>query len=55
MPSPRAPREGWAAGLAVKKDSSDLAEARQQALNQLVQSGQVGEIFRRHKVSWRPG
>jgi ABC-type amino acid transport substrate-binding protein len=54
MPSPRAPREGWAAGLAVKKDSGDLAEALQQALNQLVQSGQVGEIFRRHKVSWRP-
>jgi ABC-type amino acid transport substrate-binding protein len=54
MPSPRAPREGWAAGLAVKKDSADLAAALQQAVNQLGQSGQLGEIFSRHNVSWRP-
>jgi ABC-type amino acid transport substrate-binding protein len=54
MPSARAPREGWAAGLAVKKDSADLAAALQQAVNQLGQSGQLGEIFSRHNVSWRP-
>jgi ABC-type amino acid transport substrate-binding protein len=54
IPSPRAPREGWAAGLAVKKDSVDLAAALQQAVNQLGQSGQLGEIFSRHNVSWRP-
>ncbi len=53
MPSPRAPRDGWAAGLAVKKDSADLATALQQAMNQLAQSGQLGEIFSRYNVGWR--
>lgn len=54
LPSPRAPREGWAAGMAVKRDAGDLAEALQAALNGLVQSGRVGEIFAKYKVAWRP-
>lgn len=54
LPSPRAPRDGWAAGMAVKRDAADLAQALQQALNQLVQDGRVAEIFTKHKVAWRP-
>ena len=54
LPVPRAPREGWAAGLAVKKDATDLAQALQAAVNQMSQSGRMKEIFSRHNVSWRP-
>ncbi|MFT7776443.1 substrate-binding periplasmic protein [Roseateles sp.] len=54
LPSPRAPREGWAAGMAVKRDATGLAEALQEALNGLTQSGRVGEIFAKYKVAWRP-
>jgi ABC-type amino acid transport substrate-binding protein len=54
MPVPRAPREGWAAGLAVKKDATDLAQALQAAMQQLSQAGRIKEIFTRHNVSWRP-
>jgi ABC-type amino acid transport substrate-binding protein len=54
LPSPRAPRDGWAAGMAVKRDATDLAQALQEALNGLVQSGRVGEIFAKYKLAWRP-
>ncbi|MBI3346712.1 MAG: transporter substrate-binding domain-containing protein [Burkholderiales bacterium] len=54
LPSPRAPRDGWAAGMAVKRDATDLAEALQAALNQLAGQGRVAEIFAKHKVAWRP-
>ena len=53
LPSPRAPREGWATGLAVKRDSTDLAQALQAAVNQLAGSGRMAGIFARHNVSWR--
>jgi ABC-type amino acid transport substrate-binding protein len=53
LPMPRAPRDGWAAGLAVKKDATDLAQALQAAVNQLAQSGRLLEIFNRHNVAWR--
>jgi ABC-type amino acid transport substrate-binding protein len=52
MPSPRAPREGWAAGLAVKRDGADLAQALQQAMNSLAESGRLKAIFARHGVEW---
>jgi ABC-type amino acid transport substrate-binding protein len=54
LPSPRAPRNGWATGMAVKGDGEDLARALQEALNQLGQSGKLKDIFERHNVSWRP-
>ncbi|KQV88176.1 ABC transporter substrate-binding protein [Pelomonas sp. Root1237] len=54
LPSPRAPRDGWAAGMAVKRDATDLAQALQDALNQLVSQGRVAEIFTKYKVAWRP-
>jgi ABC-type amino acid transport substrate-binding protein len=53
MPSPRAPRDGWAAGLAVKSDATDLAQALQTAMNQLTASGRLRQIFQRHNVAWR--
>lgn len=53
LPSPRAPRDGWATGLAVKKDSEGLAQALQAAMNQLSESGKINEIFGRFNVSWR--
>lgn len=53
MLTPRAPRDGWAAGLAVKADATDLAQALQAAVNQPAQSGKIAEIFQRHNVSWR--
>lgn len=54
LPAPRAPRDGWAAGMAVKRDATDLAEALQEALNRLVQQGRVAEIFAKYNVAWRP-
>jgi len=53
LPSPRAPRDGWAAGLAVRKDAGDLAQALQQALNELAGSGRLKAIFAARGVDWR--
>jgi ABC-type amino acid transport substrate-binding protein len=54
LPLPRAPRDGWAVGMAVKKDSTSLAQALQGAVNNLVANGKMAEIFKRHAVSWKP-
>ena len=53
LPMPRA-RNGWPVGMAVKKNAKDLAEALQAVLNQLASSGELKEIFAKHKVKWRP-
>jgi hypothetical protein len=53
MPTPRAPRDGWAAGLAVKSDNVELAQALQAAMNQLSEQGKLREMFERHNVTWR--
>jgi ABC-type amino acid transport substrate-binding protein len=53
IPLPRAPRDGWATGLAVKADAPDLAQALQAAMNTLGSNGQLKEIFNRHNVNWR--
>jgi ABC-type amino acid transport substrate-binding protein len=54
LPSPRAPRDGTAVGMAVKKDSTELAHALQGALNELTKNGQLAAMFERHNVTWRP-
>jgi ABC-type amino acid transport substrate-binding protein len=54
LPSPRAPRDGWAVGMAVKRDSTELAQALQASLNALASSGRLAEIFARGNLSWRP-
>jgi ABC-type amino acid transport substrate-binding protein len=54
LPSPRAPKDGWAVGMAVKKDATELAQALQGAVNQLASSGQLATIFARSNLAWRP-
>jgi ABC-type amino acid transport substrate-binding protein len=54
MPMPRAPRDGWAVGLAVKKDSGDLARELQRVMNDLAASGKLASVFEAAKVSWKP-
>lgn len=54
MPLPRAPRDGWAVGMAVKKDSTRLAQALQGSLNNLVNNGKLAQIFAKYSVSWKP-
>jgi ABC-type amino acid transport substrate-binding protein len=53
LPLPRAPRDGWAVGLAVKKDSTDLAQALQAAMNELSSSGRLRTAFEVGNVNWR--
>jgi len=53
LPSPRAPREGWAVGMAVKKDATELAQALQSAVDQLASSGRLAVMFGRVNLAWR--
>jgi ABC-type amino acid transport substrate-binding protein len=53
LPSPRAPRDGWAVGMAVKRASTELAQALQRAVNELAASGRLGQVFDRGNVTWR--
>lgn len=55
LPAPRAPREGWAIGMAVKQDNEDLARALQQAVNELGASGALRKVFARSRVTWQAG
>jgi len=52
MPSPRAPRDGWALGMAVKRDAVDLAQALQAVVNDLAASGRLRDMFTRANVDW---
>jgi ABC-type amino acid transport substrate-binding protein len=52
LPLPRM-KDGWAIGLAVKKESDDLARALQAAVNALNDSGEMDKLFAAGKVSWR--
>lgn len=51
LPSPRAPRDGWAVGCAVKKDGTELAVALQKGMQALQASGKLQAIFRTHSVN----
>ncbi len=53
LPSPRAPRNGWAIGCAVKKEAKDLAQAVQQAIDGMSNPEGLGAMFSRAGVSWR--
>ncbi len=52
LPLPQA-RNGWAVGLAVKKEAVDLAQALQGAVNGLASGGQLQQIFAAAGVRWR--
>ena len=51
LPLPRA-KDGWAVGMAVKKDATDLARALQAAINDLGSSGRMAQIFAAAKLRW---
>ncbi|MEY4906908.1 MAG: hypothetical protein RL260_626, partial [Pseudomonadota bacterium] len=53
IPMPRAPRDGWAVGMAVKKDATDLAEALQAGLNGLAEKGELKAMFARANLDWQ--
>lgn len=52
LPLPRM-KDGWVIGMAVKKESEDLARALQAAVNTLTDNGDLGRMFAAGKVSWR--
>ena len=52
LPLPRM-KDGWVVGMAVKKESDDLARALQAAVNALTDNGDLGRMFAAAKVSWR--
>ncbi|CAN7725686.1 substrate-binding periplasmic protein [Variovorax paradoxus] len=53
LPSPRLQRNGWAVGMAVKKDATDLAQALQAGVNALVQGGRLRTMFEGGNVAWQ--
>lgn len=53
LPSPRAQRNGWAVGMAVKKDATDLAQALQAAVNDMANSGRLRKMFESANVAWQ--
>jgi ABC-type amino acid transport substrate-binding protein len=52
LPAPRAPREGWPVGCAVKKGADDLALSLQHAMQTLSASSTLKAIFEQHNVRW---
>ncbi len=46
-------RNGWAVGLAVKREARDLAQALQAAVEALAASGELAAMFASRNVSWR--
>ena len=55
LPVPRAPRDGWAVGMAVKRDAAELSELLARTVNELAASGRLQQMFERANVSWRAG
>ena len=46
----RLPRAGWAVGMAVRKDDTEVARLLQTAMNEMSASGELKVIFARHGV-----
>lgn len=53
LPIPRAPRDGWAVGMAVRKEASDLAQALLGATEQLTASGEMERLFAAGGLRWQ--
>lgn len=53
LPLPRAPRNGWVIGCAVKRGSDDLARPIQDRLVEAAKGSELRELFKRHGVTWR--
>jgi ABC-type amino acid transport substrate-binding protein len=54
LPTVSNSRNGWAVGLAVKKDAGDLEAALQAAVDGLVGDRRIQRIFGKGRVTWRP-
>ena len=52
MPMPRTPRAGWAVGMALKRNATDLARALQSAVNNMTKDDRMAKIFAAHHVPW---
>ena len=46
----RMPRAGWAVGMAVRKDDTEMAKLLQAALNEMAANGELKAIFAKHGV-----
>ena len=53
LPSPRAPRDGWAVGMAVKRDADRAGAGAAARGERLRSSGRLQQIFERGNVSWQ--
>ncbi|BEP61993.1 transporter substrate-binding domain-containing protein [Variovorax sp. V213] len=53
LPSARIQGNGWAVGMAVKKDATDLAQALQASVNALAQGGRLRTMFEGGNVDWQ--
>jgi len=53
LPTLHNARDGWAVGLAVKKDAQTLAQALQKAVDDAGASGRMKEIFAKGRLAWR--
>lgn len=51
-PMPGIVRQGWPVGIAIKHDSRDLGYALGDVLTELVNSGEMQEIYQRYGVQW---
>ena len=51
-PMPGIVRTGWPVGIAIKHDSRDLGYALGDVLAQLIESGEMAEIFNAYGVQW---
>jgi len=52
LPIPRAPRNGWAVGMAVKRNAPELARALQAAVNSMAADSRLSQIFASQGVPW---
>jgi ABC-type amino acid transport substrate-binding protein len=48
---PRLPSAGWVVGMSVKKESVELAQALQGAMNDMAETGELAAIFRKYGVT----
>jgi ABC-type amino acid transport substrate-binding protein len=53
LPVPRAPRDGWVVGMAVKSEATDLATALRDALEQLAANGRLQAMFASGGLRWQ--
>jgi ABC-type amino acid transport substrate-binding protein len=53
LPVPRAPRDGWVVGLAVKQESADLAAALRDSMEQLAAAGRLKSMFASAGLNWQ--